>query len=206
MADWTETCRPTTLSEVRGNDSARDAFEEWAETWVEHGEAVVLHSSPGVGKTSAAHALANDLGWPVLEMNASDARTADEIERFAGRAASPSRCWSAVPISRSTSTPSSPGRWSTTSRSSTSSTARREPNSGTCWGIPTTAWQWSRRPTCPWRWPTSCSRTRRRRALNPRRWRRNWSGGPTRRPPRPLAGRRDRRAKPLTRWLCTVHP
>ena len=88
MADWTETYRPTTLSEVRGNDSARDAFEEWAETWDEHGEAVVLHGSPGVGKTSAAHALANDLGWPVLEMNASDARTADEIERFAGRAAS----------------------------------------------------------------------------------------------------------------------
>ena len=88
MADWTETYRPTTLSEVRGNDSARDAFEEWAETWDDHGEAVVLHGSPGVGKTSAAHALANDLGWPVLEMNASDARTADEIERFAGRAAS----------------------------------------------------------------------------------------------------------------------
>ncbi|PSP67082.1 AAA family ATPase [Halobacteriales archaeon QS_1_69_70] len=88
MADWTETYRPTTLSEVRGNDSARDAFEEWAETWDDHGEAVVLHGSPGVGKTSAAHALATDLGWPVLEMNASDARTADEIERFAGRAAS----------------------------------------------------------------------------------------------------------------------
>jgi len=88
MADWTETYRPTTLSEVRGNNKARDALEEWAETWDEHGEAVVLHGSPGVGKTSAAHALANDMGWPVLEMNASDARTADEIERFAGRAAS----------------------------------------------------------------------------------------------------------------------
>ena len=88
MADWTEKYRPTTLSEVRGNDKARDAFEEWAETWAEHGEAVVVHGSPGVGKTSAAHALANDKGWPVLEMNASDARTADEIERFAGRAAS----------------------------------------------------------------------------------------------------------------------
>ncbi len=88
MADWTESHRPTTLSEVRGNDKARDALQEWAETWDEHGEAVVVHGSPGVGKTSAAHALANDMGWPVLEMNASDARTKDEIERFAGRAAS----------------------------------------------------------------------------------------------------------------------
>ena len=88
MADWTTRYRPTTLSAVRGNNKARDAFEEWADTWNEHGEAVVIHGSPGVGKTSAAHALANDKGWPILEMNASDARTADEIERFAGRAAS----------------------------------------------------------------------------------------------------------------------
>ena len=88
MADWTERYRPTTLSAVRGNNKARDALEEWADTWNEHGEAVVVHGSPGVGKTSAAHALANDKGWPILEMNASDARTADEIERFAGRAAS----------------------------------------------------------------------------------------------------------------------
>ena len=88
MVDWTEKYRPTTLSAVRGNNKARDALEEWADTWGDHGEAVVVHGSPGVGKTSAAHALASDKGWPVLEMNASDARTADEIERFAGRAAS----------------------------------------------------------------------------------------------------------------------
>ncbi len=87
MTDWTETYRPTTLAEVRGNDKARDALKEWAETWDDHGEAVVVHGSPGVGKTSAAHALAADMGWETVELNASDQRTADAIERFAGRAA-----------------------------------------------------------------------------------------------------------------------
>jgi len=87
MADWTETYRPRTLSEVRGNDKARDAFEQWARSWDDHREAVVLHGSPGVGKTSAAHALANDMDWETVELNASDQRTADVIERFAGRAA-----------------------------------------------------------------------------------------------------------------------
>ena len=87
MTDWTETYRPTTLSEVRGNDSARDELREWAETWDDHREAVVVHGSPGVGKTSAAHALAADMGWPVFEMNASDARRKDDVERLAGRAA-----------------------------------------------------------------------------------------------------------------------
>jgi replication factor C large subunit len=87
MADWTEKYRPDSLDELRGNDKARDAFAEWADTWDDHREAVVLHGSPGVGKTSAAHALASDRGWSVVELNASDQRTADEIERYAGRAA-----------------------------------------------------------------------------------------------------------------------
>ena len=87
MADWTERYRPSTLSEVRGNDSARDAFAEWARTWDDHREAVILHGSPGVGKTSTAHALANDMDWETVELNASDQRTADVIERSAGRAA-----------------------------------------------------------------------------------------------------------------------
>ena len=86
MVDWTEKYRPASLSELRGNDSARDDFREWAETWDEHREAVIVHGSPGVGKTSAAHALASDMGWDQVELNASDSRTADDIERLAGRA------------------------------------------------------------------------------------------------------------------------
>ncbi|WP_049927247.1 replication factor C large subunit [Halopiger goleimassiliensis] len=86
MSDWTEKYRPTTLSEVRGNNKARDKLKEWAETWDEHRDAVIVHGSPGVGKTSAAHALANDMGWPVMELNASDNRQADVIERIAGEA------------------------------------------------------------------------------------------------------------------------
>jgi len=87
MGDWTEQYRPETLAEVRGNDKARDAFGEWARRWEDHREAVILHGAPGVGKTSAAHALAADLGWDVVELNASDQRTADVIERVAGEAA-----------------------------------------------------------------------------------------------------------------------
>ncbi|PCR90077.1 replication factor C large subunit [Natrinema ejinorense] len=87
MTDWTETYRPTTLSEVRGNNKARDQLEEWAESWDDHRKSVIVHGSPGVGKTSAAHALANDMGWPVMELNASDSRGADVIERIAGEAA-----------------------------------------------------------------------------------------------------------------------
>ncbi|WP_336343869.1 replication factor C large subunit [Halalkalicoccus ordinarius] len=87
MSDWTEKYRPSTLDEVRGNDKARDALREWAESWEDHRKAVILHGSPGVGKTSAAHALANDMGCPTIELNASDQRKADVVKRIAGEAA-----------------------------------------------------------------------------------------------------------------------
>jgi replication factor C large subunit len=85
--DWTEKYRPSTLSEVRGNNKARDALAEWAETWDDHREAVILHGAPGVGKTSAAHALASDMDWPTIELNASNQRTKAVVERVAGEAA-----------------------------------------------------------------------------------------------------------------------
>jgi replication factor C large subunit len=87
MTDWTERYRPTTLSDLRGNDKAREKLHSWARSWDDHREAVVVYGSPGVGKTSAAHALANDMGWDVMELNASDSRTKDQIEKVAGGAA-----------------------------------------------------------------------------------------------------------------------
>lgn len=87
MADWTERYRPSSLSAIRGNDKARDALREWADSWPDAGRAVILHGSPGVGKTSAAHALAADFGWQPIELNASDDRTADVLDRIAGEAA-----------------------------------------------------------------------------------------------------------------------
>ncbi|AGB16302.1 DNA polymerase III, gamma/tau subunit [Halovivax ruber XH-70] len=86
MTDWTEKYRPDTLSAVRGNDKARDALREWAQNWDDHRKAAIVHGSPGVGKTSAAHALAADMNWPVMELNASDHRGKDIIDRVAGEA------------------------------------------------------------------------------------------------------------------------
>jgi len=85
--DWAEKYRPSTLGEVAGNDSAVKKLVEWARTWEEHRRPALLVGPPGVGKTSAAHALANDMDWEVMEMNASDQRTASMIQEVAGEAA-----------------------------------------------------------------------------------------------------------------------
>ncbi|MFP4174445.1 MAG: replication factor C large subunit [Halobacteriales archaeon] len=86
--DWTEKYRPDTLADVRGNNKSVKKLREWAEDWEngEDREPALVHGAPGVGKTSAVHALANDMGWTVVEMNASDARTADAVEEVAGEA------------------------------------------------------------------------------------------------------------------------
>ena len=86
--DWTELYRPRGLKEVVGNPKAIKDLQQWALSWEEghpSHRAVVLMGPPGVGKTSAALALANDLNWGVVEMNASDQRSADAIRRVAGR-------------------------------------------------------------------------------------------------------------------------
>jgi len=86
---WTEKYRPKGLKEVLGNGKAVSDLEAWARAW-ERGtpekRAVVLYGPAGVGKTSAALALAEELGWDQIEMNASDSRTAAAIQKVAGAA------------------------------------------------------------------------------------------------------------------------
>ncbi|HUT27789.1 MAG TPA: replication factor C large subunit [Methanomassiliicoccales archaeon] len=86
--DWTELYRPKGLVEVVGNPKVIKDLQQWALSWEEgrpSHRAVVLMGPPGVGKTSAALALANDFNWGVVEMNASDQRNAIAIKNVAGR-------------------------------------------------------------------------------------------------------------------------
>lgn len=89
--EWAEKYRPRTLGDVVGNKKAVQDLRKWAEEWqsgTPEKRAVILYGPAGIGKTSSAHALAMDMDWEVIELNASDQRTAGVIEKVAGSAAS----------------------------------------------------------------------------------------------------------------------
>lgn len=86
MLDWTEKYRPKTVKQIVGNHSQVRKLLSWANSWKQGNpkkKAVVLSGKPGIGKTSAAYALAHDFGWLPIELNASDARNATTINAVA---------------------------------------------------------------------------------------------------------------------------
>ena len=82
MESWAEKYRPKSLSDIIGNTKVINDLKSWAGSWGEKmvKRGVILSGPPGCGKTSAAIALANDMGWEVIELNASDARSGAVIE------------------------------------------------------------------------------------------------------------------------------
>lgn len=85
---WTLKYKPRTLSEVIGNKDAKKKILDWIRKWdvkPPKKRALLLYGSPGTGKTVTVEALANDLDMELVQSNASDYRTAEAIQRFAGR-------------------------------------------------------------------------------------------------------------------------
>ncbi len=89
MKPWVEKYRPKYLKEVVGNSNAIKVVESWVKKWqagIPEKRAILLHGPPGVGKTTVAYAIANELGYDKIELNASDYRTYKIIKRIVGSA------------------------------------------------------------------------------------------------------------------------
>jgi len=86
--EWTEKYRPKNLRAIVGNETAVKELTVWAKEISKPGskKAAVLHGPAGCGKTSAAYAVAAENGWEVIELNASDQRSADVIKSIVGPA------------------------------------------------------------------------------------------------------------------------
>jgi replication factor C large subunit len=86
---WTVKHKPKSLTEVIGNKETIQKFVDWIKSWDKGApkkRAAFLYGPPGIGKTVTVEALACDFQMELVEKNASDYRTEDAINRFAGLA------------------------------------------------------------------------------------------------------------------------
>ena len=85
---WVEKYRPKNISEVLGNKEAKTAFIAWLSNKKRRKKAVLLYGPAGVGKTALINAAALQFGYSIIEMNASDTRTKNAINKIAKPATS----------------------------------------------------------------------------------------------------------------------
>ncbi len=77
---WTEKYKPSRISEVIGQQKAVQDVLSWLSNW-KPGNALLLYGPPGVGKTALVEAIAKEKNLDLLQLNASDERTAINIEK-----------------------------------------------------------------------------------------------------------------------------
>ncbi|MDI9644854.1 MAG: replication factor C large subunit [Candidatus Verstraetearchaeota archaeon] len=88
---WSERFKPTSLQEIVGNYTSAEQLMKWVKGRLQ-GEgglkrAALVHGPPGTGKTLSVELVAEALDLELIEMNASDFRTEELVERVAGGAA-----------------------------------------------------------------------------------------------------------------------
>src|SRR3989338_3119707 len=80
---WADKYAPKKLDQVIGHGNTIEEIHKWMKNWTVESKPLLLHGPAGSGKTSMAYALASEYGFELLEMNASDVRNRDAVERYA---------------------------------------------------------------------------------------------------------------------------
>lgn len=80
---WTEKYAPKQLKDIIGNEKSVSRLQQWLQNWGKQQKKGVLVSGTfGIGKSLACHLLAKENHYHVLELNASDSRSAKKLDEF----------------------------------------------------------------------------------------------------------------------------
>ena len=85
---WVEKHRPKKFEEIKGQDSALANIKKFIEEFNlgkltrTSKKALILHGSPGTGKTTIAHVIAKETNSEIFELNASDFRNKANIQEI----------------------------------------------------------------------------------------------------------------------------
>lgn len=78
---WTEKYRPKKFEGVKGQDEALQKIRYFLDNFPRK-KALVLHGSPGTGKTTLAYVIANEANAEIFELNASDFRNRTKLHEI----------------------------------------------------------------------------------------------------------------------------
>lgn len=86
---WVDRYKPTRVAHILGHATTIKELNTWLRDFnsVSKIRAALLTGPPGIGKTTTAHLVAQELGFEVLEMNASDDRSAAAVRALVDRCA-----------------------------------------------------------------------------------------------------------------------
>ena len=81
--NFLEKYKPEKLNEIKGNNKSINELKYFVENF-KRGKAGLLYGAIGVGKTLSVHILAKELNYDIIEVNASDHRDKESVERIIG--------------------------------------------------------------------------------------------------------------------------
>lgn len=98
MLLWLQKYRPKTISEIVGNNNAINQFIDWVSKRLKGNvkKAALLYGPPGVGKSLTVQVYAEQSGFDLIELNASDVRAREQIMKIAGTATSQSTLFGGI--------------------------------------------------------------------------------------------------------------
>ncbi len=82
---WTEKYTPQKTSDIVGQKKSVEKFLTWFRAWKPGKKAALFHGPAGVGKTCLVEALGREKKLEIIELNASDYRTASQIKEVIGQ-------------------------------------------------------------------------------------------------------------------------
>lgn len=81
---WVSKYKPKNLKEFVNQQEAIDIFLKWMKTWKPESKALLFYGSPGTGKTALVEAYAYENKLDLIQLNASDYRSAAQIKEVLG--------------------------------------------------------------------------------------------------------------------------
>jgi replication factor C large subunit len=81
---WVVKYKPKNLKEFVNQKEALKIFLEWIKKWRRGSKALLFHGPPGVGKTALLEAYSNENNIDLIQLNASDYRSASQIKEVIG--------------------------------------------------------------------------------------------------------------------------